>query len=232
VIGFVTLIVGARVIEAIRPMNLLWIVAGVLLAGTLTWLVRVAIGPPAPAPFLGPVKYLVLKTALTVTHRDFGFSRLEAIRSTESIESVGTASFRMDAWKEAGQRFLRNPFVGEGFGKPFVFYDAMRNRWLTEDTRPHNTYLTILYKMGLVGMAVFALIHIVFYKSVYLALYRGVNDSATAYLLAFTGAMVALQVYGFFNLLVESPFLALIYWSLMGVMITMTRLPEATSPVT
>src|SRR6266436_3709635 len=53
--------------------------------------------------------------------------------------------FRVMAWKEAQRRFEQYPPAGEGFGIPFNF-DIYDN-----DPRPHNTFLTVLYKMGLLG---------------------------------------------------------------------------------
>src|SRR5204863_4650199 len=88
----------------------------------------------------------------------FLFLRLEAGRDFTTRVADNMASgilhtsddafwqFRLTAWKEAWRRFEEYPSAGEGFGIPFNF-DIWDN-----DPRPHNTFLTVLYKMGLLGL--------------------------------------------------------------------------------
>jgi len=45
------------------------------------------------------------------------------------------------------EALCRIPLAGEGFGVPFIF-DRL---FLENDPRPHNTFFTVLYKMGLAG---------------------------------------------------------------------------------
>ncbi len=130
-----------------------------------------------------------------------------------------TSQFRWDAWREARHRFAENPILGEGFGRPFVFYAHSSGRWFVEDVRPHNTYLTVLYKMGVLGLAVFAGLHLAFFQWV-VRLWRAARaPEGRLHAAGYGAALLALQVYGGLNLLLESPFTALVYWSLMGIIV-------------
>ncbi|MFQ5682181.1 MAG: O-antigen ligase family protein [Candidatus Binatia bacterium] len=215
VIGMGVLAISVPVFGALKPLAFHRFVVGTLLAGSLLWLMRVGLGPSTPAPFLSPLRFLLTKSATTVR-----------IKPGAAPDWTGTARFRHDAWLEAWRRFSANPVFGEGFGKKFEFYDTGQRRWWISDVRPHNTYLTILYKMGVTGLAVFMVIHLVFYLNVYRALRRAPSQSARSMRLGFAAAFLGFQVYGFFNLLLESPFLAVGYWSLMGVIFSLSCFGE------
>jgi hypothetical protein len=70
-------------------------------------------------------------------------------------------------------------------------------------------------------------IHFVFFKMLYEALTQDSLMSAKTYLLGLGAGIIALQAYGLMNILLERRSLALVYWSLMGVLITVISLPEA-----
>jgi hypothetical protein len=81
--------------------------------------------------------------------------------------------------------------------------------------------------MGVVGLLCFLGIHFGFCKMLYEALPQNSSKSAKTYLLGVGAGIIALQAYGFLNILLERRSLALVYWSLMGVLSTMISLPEA-----
>jgi len=211
-LGAACLHMGVWAFRTLKPLALHRLFAGAILAGVLVWLIRVAAGPTPPYPFLSPVRLLLSKTATTVE-----------TTGASTLEFTGTARFREDVWREAWRRFSSNPILGEGFGKAFVFFDTGQRKWWTKDARPHNTYLTILYKMGLFGLSIFLGLHVTFYAGVYRSLRKDLPVLGRSHLLAFAVALFSLQVYGLFNLLIESPFLALVYWSLMGVIHSVIR---------
>lgn len=134
----------------------------------------------------------------------------ELISGTLAYADDPNAQFRMLAWTEALGRFLASPIFGEGFGVPFTF--AI---W-EEDVRPHNTFLTVLYKMGLVGFVPFLLLLWRFYWVGWRALRRSRNHSGAILLYVILLAHFGMCLYGGLNLLLESPFLAAIFWILMG----------------
>jgi O-antigen ligase len=134
----------------------------------------------------------------------------ELVSGTVNYSDDPNAHFRFLAWLEALQRFSAQPHIGEGYGIPFEF--ELSNM----DPRPHNTYLTVLYKMGLLGavplIAVLGSFHWKGWKS--LSMLKGDGNGLILYILLVS--QLVMCAYGFLNLLLESPFLASIYWLMLG----------------
>jgi O-antigen ligase len=132
-----------------------------------------------------------------------------------------TSSFRLTAWTEAIHRIQASPIFGQGFGRPFGWH------WNNLDivNRPHNTYLWLAVNTGLLGLLIF----IGFVGSVASAAYRDLRGARTAWVYRFvlgaTGAFVAYLVFGSLNLLLESPYLAIGFWSL-AALATIAPVPE------
>jgi O-antigen ligase len=121
------------------------------------------------------------------------------------------AGFRFLAWLEAGKRFAENPVLGEGFGVPFSF------ELTSYDVRPHNTFLTILYKMGLLGFLPAMVLLVGFQWKGWRSLRSFHQRPGAMFLYVLLLAQLAASVFGFLNLLLESPFLASIFWVILGV---------------
>jgi O-antigen ligase len=118
--------------------------------------------------------------------------------------------FRLLAWGEALARFFQHPLTGEGFGVPFVFSES------DADPRPHNTFLTVLYKMGIVGEIALVGLLTYFVLLTVRALKRRRNERHVSYLHVILVLVIAFCTYGVVNLLLESPFLASVFWTLIG----------------
>jgi O-antigen ligase len=121
-----------------------------------------------------------------------------------------TTQFRFMAWAEAITRFSRNPIVGEGYGVPFTF-DIYN-----DDPRPHDTYLTILYKMGIVGIFPFLVLLATFFFRSWRTLLASRNRQEAAWLYILLVGIVAQCLNGLFNYVVESPFMASMFWISIG----------------
>jgi len=132
-----------------------------------------------------------------------------------------TSQFRLLAWAEAINRFADHPLFGEGYGTPFTF--AIYN----DDPRPHNTYLTVLYKMGLAGFIPFVLLLAMFFwRSCRILLsHRYDKQALMVYILSLV--VVAQCLNGLFNYIVESPFTASIFWLSIGMGFRMTLMLES-----
>jgi O-antigen ligase len=125
--------------------------------------------------------------------------------------------FRLVAWKEAWRRFEESPLDGEGFGVPFTF-----GIW-DNDARPHNTFLTVLYKMGLIGfLPLFAFLAYFFWRGLQ-CVHRNFKNRRVAFLQIVILAQLALCLYGSANLLLESPYLASLFWAGMGIGLRMIK---------
>ncbi len=134
------------------------------------------------------------------------------------------AAFRLFAWMEAGNRFAQSPVIGEGFGVPFTF------ELTSDDVRPHNTFLTILYKMGVLGFVPVMVLLLGFQWKGWSSLRSFHQQPRALFLYVLLLVQLVASIFGCLNLLLESPFLASIYWVILGVgMRVMTLLRRETS---
>jgi len=178
-----------------------------------------------------PIRHLVsifVTTVAVVNLAAFLFLRTEAghsfaDRSTDELASGVLNSgedpnwqFRLSAWKEAWRRFEEYPLAGEGFGVPFVL-----KHW-DNDPRPHNTFLTVLYKMGLAGFLPLLPLLLYYFWITLRAVHCHSQNHRVAFLRIVILAQVALCIYGAANLLLESPFLASLFWVGIGVGLRMS----------
>jgi O-antigen ligase len=121
----------------------------------------------------------------------------------------------MVAWGTAIARFRDHPVVGIGYGGSFDFYFTGGEGPVLVHTRPHNTFLTVLYQMGLVGIVPLGLLLVYYFQRAFRHLRgEGRNDVACVLATSFGMGMV---VFGFFNLLLETPFYGSMFWMNLGV---------------
>jgi hypothetical protein len=221
--------------RSIRP-ALGWMLSGTLAMGVLLANARtiyVALGAVLPIMVLvGPSarlqisrRTLRLSAGIAVTSVFLAWAMMQTRAGAELLETTVTelasgtlyyaddpkADFRFLAWLEAGQRFAQNPALGEGFGVPFVF------ELTSDDVRPHNTFLTILYKMGLLGFVPAMVLLVGFQWKGWSGLRTLHQQPGAVFLYVLLLAQLAASVFGCLNLLLESPFLASIYWVILGV---------------
>jgi len=174
----------------------------------------------AATVLIGALTILFLRTD---TGRDFAErSSQELASGVLHSEEDANWQFRLYAWKEAWRRFEEYPLAGEGYGIPFVFEMLP----IDNDPRPHNTFLTVLYKMGLIGFLPLLLLLVHFFWSTAGAAYRNLENPRVAWLWIVILAMAAFCFYGTANLLLESPFLASLFWVLLGLGHRMARMVD------
>ena len=129
-----------------------------------------------------------------------------------------SVSFRATAWLLALERWFVEPWLGEGLGLPF---DFLSNDTEFLDARPHNMFLTILMKSGVLGLFLF--FGVLFYTIKNFCNLAKLNKcftpSGNARVAGSFGSFVASIIIGFGNLMIESPFLAVFFWFFCGVAI-------------
>ena len=70
--------------------------------------------------------------------------------------------FRIIAWIQEIEKIKRNPYFGQGFGSAFLYRGPLGE--LMKGMDPHNSYITIAAKSGLIGLSAFFWIVFAFYK--------------------------------------------------------------------
>jgi O-antigen ligase len=161
---------------------------------------------------------LIVLVLQTEAGQKFFEKSTDQIVSGVNYEDDANAIFRFLAWAEAYRRFDESPIVGEGYGIPFVFALA------DNDPRPHNTYLTVLYKMGIVGFLPLAAILFEYYRRSMRGLYQLRNLQRSTWLLLVLSIQFSFCAYGALNLLLESPFLASLFWINIGMTVSVMLL--------
>ena len=121
--------------------------------------------------------------------------------------------WRLLLWKEAAHRFLQHPLIGEGYGVPLTF--SLERT----DTKPHNIYLYVFYKMGVVGGVVFLVLLIAPTVAAWRALQGHAENPAANLLRALFASQLAMFCWGALNPQIETPFLASIFWLNIGLML-------------
>jgi O-Antigen ligase len=142
-------------------------------------------------------------------------------RSADAGTSVGNAQWRMGFWDQIISRNLETvsgTLLGIGFGPDLVTGWSF---WTYEDRpnrNPHNILITLFGRMGLVGLTLW----ILFIVMTLMGILRGYRASAAmparrdqlVFLLAYVVTMFGAACFG---VLLESPFMAIPFYFLLGV---------------
>ena len=163
--------------------------------------------------------FMQTQTGSSLAQRTFD----ELLSGTVGFADDPNAKFRFEAWAEAIRRFLDNPLFGESYGVPFSFVFA------DLDVRPHNTYLTVLYKMGLFGFLPLTALIGRCLTQCWRKRKAHSHQPDSLYLYCVLIALVAMCVFGSLNLFLESPYLASIFWLVMGMSFRLTGVKPAQS---
>jgi O-antigen ligase len=143
----------------------------------------------------------------------------QLVSGTLNYSDDANATFRLMAWYEAFQRFIASPALGEAYGIPFTFEID------SSDARPHNTYLTVLYKMGVLGLIPLISLLATFHWKGWKNLRRLGATPEAPVLYALLIGQLLMSLFGVLNLLLESPFLASLFWLTIGIGLRMMLAP-------
>jgi len=137
--------------------------------------------------------------------------------STLTPEQDPNSAHRIAMWGQILHRTAGQPLLGEGFGPPFSaffgrkFYDYSERR-----LHPHNSFLWILNRMGIIGFGVFGLLMLRFYSSGIRAFKHMNAGKSKAYLLALLSSHLCISIFAFFNVVLEGPSMGIFFWIIMG----------------
>lgn len=161
------------------------------------------------------------------------------LAGTLNYENDPNAVFRLAAWGETLSIAAQHPLLGIGYGvvlDPFTYVMAKNGPGtdavysVDVDTRPHNTYLTVLYQMGLVGLLSLTVVLLYFFTSGWRTLRRLKDHERSTWLYVALIAQFAMVLYGGFNLFLETPFSASIFWLGLGIGWRILHLLKARTP--
>jgi O-antigen ligase len=139
-----------------------------------------------------PILILLIAVIGSLTN-SFQLSLKDIITSTfnPNEDKIGTGSWRLLVVTSALEKFMTNPIIGEGFG----------GGWLLETNDsfvtipPHNQYVSILVKTGIVGLIIFSMFIFKFIKSYFNNRTRFYTDTKITFDVMFI-ALIAALPYG------------------------------------
>ncbi len=219
----VVLCAGALAIATTRSS-----VVGFALAMAFTFLVMRS--PGRLAGFLVIVGTLVGLVAVSpMLPRDLpGMATLQgynmAITSGSTLIGDANFAFRWMRWELALDLWAENPLLGVGFGAPilpeWVISVAGPETGKFNAGLPHNTFLTLLARMGIVGFGLHVFVWILAVWRLYRSMMRwGVRADD----LAVASALVAMAGFAAFVLFFERPMHGATFWIMLAVATRLTQ---------
>lgn len=163
--------------------------------------------------------------APSLTGTTFGQSLLGIVPSSESIESRNS-SWRVEYWKYELSSLADKP-IGHGFGPASFFCwdeidecdDTRLTRESADLTGPHNSFVNIAYRTGVQGIAVLAALLAAILLPAWRAMRRTGDTAIRTALVMFTFSAGT----AFFAVSLEGPYMAVPFWSLLGLLVVLTR---------
>lgn len=144
----------------------------------------------------------------------------EVYRQNKLLQVDYNSSWRLILWYRVSvERFPEN-IVGLGYGTPLIEYKkgyntAESNHDDEHDAHVigvHNTYLTTAVRLGLLYVFILYAIYRITFKEYYKYRRYYIETEDVLFMLGF----FAVSVIGIFNLVIESPTVAALYWTFLG----------------
>jgi hypothetical protein len=137
-------------------------------------------------------------------------------------------SWRLAFWRYLARETLANPVLGRGFGRPAAFawddkvYDTRVAGDLLEVSPPHNSFVNLLYRTGLVGLlGALALVAIGVVRT--WRLRRTAAPADRPWLTALLALLAYALVIANLNVALEGPFMGLVFWTLVGLLLVLPK---------
>ena len=148
-----------------------------------------------------------------------------AILSASGGASDENAAFRLERWIDAFHTWLAHPLFGVGFGRD-VMHQIYVPQWAPDKFNlgmPHNTYLFLLARAGVVGFGLVVVAMVAGFWRLGWAVrrYRQPDD------LAAMSALVAMAAFGAFVLFFERPMNNATFWIMLAVGIRLAQTSRA-----
>lgn len=138
-------------------------------------------------------------------------------------------SWRLAYWRYLGRETLGNPLLGRGFGRPAAFhwddnvYDSRVAGELLEVSPPHNSFVNLLFRTGLVGLlSALALVAVGVLRT--FRLRSRAEPADRPWIAALLALLAYALVIASLNVALEGPFMGLVFWILVGLLLVLPTL--------
>lgn len=144
----------------------------------------------------------------------------------------GNINYRFISWQHVLDKFYEHFLLGYGVGQPVmfsqnnIFYDTVeltyfQIRDLDGNAQPHNSYLNILARFGILIFPLFLYAVLQPLKKIpeYMRLQKRGGSHAYSKFLLLVGFLIVMYVLAFFNVVLEGPHHAFPFWLVIGMLL-------------
>lgn len=159
----------------------------------------------------------------------------EMLESKSSLEE-GNINYRFLSWQHVMDKFYEHYILGFGVGRPLffsqsnIFYSTVelsyfQIRDLDGNAQPHNSYLNILARFGILLFPLFMYAILKPLKKIpeFMKIKRKGGDHAYSKFLFLIAFLVIMYIWAFFNVVLEGPHHAFHFWLVIGMILSFGR---------
>lgn len=158
------------------------------------------------------------------------------ILDRKSSLDEGNINFRVISWEYVLEKFYENFILGYGVGKPVmyvhhnVFYSTIdlsyfQIRDLDGNAQPHNSYLNVLARFGILVFPffIYAIAQPLVRIYHYVVEFSSRKSEEYSMMLLLTGYLMLMYAFTFFNVVLEGPHHAFEFWLVIGMLLSFGR---------
>ncbi len=154
------------------------------------------------------------------------------ILERKSSLEEGNINYRLMSWQHVMEKFQEHFLIGYGVGRPImyvyqnIFYSTVeltyfQIRDLAGNAQPHNSYINILARFGVLIFPLFlyAIIKPILNISKYFGRTSQLHKNEYLRLLLLVGLLILMYVFAFFNVVLEGPHHSFAFWLVVGMLL-------------
>ena len=149
-------------------------------------------------------------------------------QSNKASPSANNATWRIILWEDIIKKSMQKPILGYGFGMLYNNETLKDMGWkYGQDVGfldPHNSYLSILYRTGIVGLLIFLLFIISFFIKMVIFLRDCRDSEIITYMISILSAFIFILVISFFMVVLEGPYLGIFLWVFIGLALSLANI--------
>lgn len=151
--------------------------------------------------------------------------------STRESTSLNNTRWRLYVWKDVIKETAEKPLLGFGFGKKFIPPTIVKLGWGGSwgdkgFQDPHNSFLSVLHRTGIVGLGLFLLLIVSFTISTMRSIRSSNNTEIAMYMFGLLLCMIYILGTSTFMVVLEGPYLGIFLWITMGLIASLDRISK------
>jgi hypothetical protein len=163
---------------------------------------------------------IILFTTTISSELDTNFYRFTRIFSSD-IFSDPNVSWRLLTWLHAlSQMDIKSIIFGVGWGFALPIYSVNDLTYATDGYEGmHNSLLFYFFHTGFIGISLFFVLIYRVYRNAYLICKKLNKSAINCKLTGLIGGNIGILVFSLFNVVLEGPYMAIVFWFSLGLMV-------------